>query len=123
MFNEKFMEVISHDGVVSITSWADNDAHVVNTWNKYLQIIDNNKLLIPAAGMKKTQKNIEKNQLVKLTLGSHEVMGNRFMGIGYLIEGTAEFITSGPIYDDMKIKFPFLSRVLTVTVTSVKQTI
>ena len=36
MFTEKFMEVISKEGVVSIVSCSDNEAHVVNTWNTYL---------------------------------------------------------------------------------------
>ena len=59
MFNEKFNEVLTKEGVVSITSWAEENVHVVNTWNSYLVKSGENKLLIPAAGMRKTQKNVE----------------------------------------------------------------
>ena len=55
MFNEVFTNVLAHNGVVSITTWADNLVHVSNTWNKYLQIVDN-KILIPAAWLHKTGK-------------------------------------------------------------------
>lgn len=123
MFNEKFEEVLTHEGVVSIVSWADEGAHVSNTWNSYIVLAEGNKMLIPAAGMRKTQKNVEKNENVKLTLGTREVMGYKYPGTGFLIEGTAKFITSGEEFDMMKEKFPFLSRVLEVTVSSAKQTL
>ena len=122
MFSEKFFEVLSHEGVAAIVSCGDNGAHVVNTWNSYL-VIEDNRILIPAAGMRKTQKNIEQNNKVKVTLGSKEVMGYKYMGTGFLIEGTAKFIESGSKFDMMKQKFPFLSRVLEITVESAKQTL
>lgn len=122
MLNEKFFEVLTQEGVVAIVSNGDSEAHVVNTWNSYL-VIEDGKILIPAAGMRKTQKNVEQNHNVKVTLGSKEVMGYRSMGTGFLIEGTAEFIETGAIYDMMKDKYSFLSRVLQITVTSAKQTL
>ena len=122
MFTDKFFEVISHEGVVSIVTWTDEGADVSNTWNSYLNIKEN-RILIPAAGMNKTQANIEKNPNVKLTVGSKEVMGHWAMGSGFLILGTAKFITSGEEFDSMKEKFPFLSRVLEITVSKVIQTL
>lgn len=123
MLNEKFMEVIQHEGVVSIVSWNDGDAHVSNTWNSYLVIVEDNKILIPAAGMRRTQRNIEGNPNVKLTLGTKDVMGYNYPGTGFLIEGTASFITEGDLYEMMFKKYPFLSRVLEVTVITAKQTL
>ena len=123
MLNEKFMEVLAQEGVVSIVSWNDGDAHVSNTWNSYLVVADGNRLLIPAAGMRRTQRNVEGNPKVKLTLGSREVMGYNYPGTGFLVEGTAAFITQGEEYDMMYSKYPFLSRVLEVTVLSAKQTL
>lgn len=123
MFNEKFLEVISKEGVVSIVSCADNEAHVVNTWNSYLVSPSDGRLLIPAYAMRVTEKKTLKNNKVLLTVGSKEVMGFRSPGAGFLLEGTAKFIASGPEFDMMKAKFSFLTRVLEVTVTSVKQTL
>jgi len=123
MINEKLLEVISHEGVVAIVSWSNNEAHVVNTWNSYLNVTEDGRILLPAAGMRRTQKNIEANNKVKVTLGSKEVMGHQYPGAGFLIEGTAKFVESGSEFDMMKNKFPFLSRVLEITITSAKQTI
>lgn len=123
MFNEKFLEVIKHEGVVSIVTCGEDGAHVSNTWNSYLTLKDGDKILIPAAAMIVTEKNINQNNRVKLTVGSHEVMGYRYMGTGFLLEGTAKFLKEGEDFKMMKEKFSFLTRVLEVTVTSCKQTL
>lgn len=122
MFNDVFIDVLGHNGVVSITTWADNSVHVSNTWNKYLQIVDN-KILIPAAWLHKTEKNIKINNQVIITLGSPDVQGKVGMGTGFVVEGTAAFLDSGKEYDMMKEKFPFLTRVLEITPKNVRQTI
>lgn len=123
MLTEKFYEVKNQEGVVSIVSWGENEPHVVNTWNSYLIITADERILIPAAGMRKTQKNVGQNPRVKMTLGSKEVMGYQYPGTGFLVEGTAKFLESGEEFDMMKEKFSFLSRVLEITVTSAKQTL
>ena len=121
---EKFLDVIKHEGVVSIVSWGVDEPHVINTWNSYLVITDDERILIPAAGMRKTQRNIQAQNKVKLTVGSKEVLGYKdYQGTGFLIEGIANFIESGEEFDAMKSKFSFLSRVLEITVSSIKQTI
>ena len=123
MFTEKFLEVIGKEGVVSIVSCADNEAHVVNTWNTYLTIPEDGRLLIPAWAMRKTEKKTLKNDKVLLTVGSKEVIGRMGQGAGFLVEGKARFIPSGPEWDMMKAKFSFMTRVLEITVTSIKQTL
>ena len=123
MFSETFRNVLTHNGVVSITTWANNQAHVANTWNVYLQITDDNRILIPAAWLKKTEANIALNNKVIVTLGSPDVQGTIGMGTGFCIEGTVKFLDSGKEFDMMKGKFSFLTRVLEITPTNVKQTI
>ena len=123
MFTDKFREVISKEGVVSIVSCSDGEAHVVNTWNSYLMVPEDGKLLFPAWKMRKTETKTLKNNKVLLTLGSKEVDGLIGPGTGFLLEGTAEFKKSGPEFDMMKEKFSFMTRVLEITVSSIKQTI
>ena len=123
MFTDKFREVISKEGVVSIVSCSDGEAHVVNSWNSYLMVPEDGKLLIPAWKMRKTETKTLKNNKVLLTLGSKEVDGLIGPGTGFLLEGTAEFKKSGPEFDMMKEKYSFMTRVLEITVTSLKQTI
>jgi len=119
--SEKFLEVLKHEGVVSITSWGV-ETHVVNTWNSYLVVTEDERILIPAYGFRKTEKNVDVNSHVILTLGSKEVSGYKdYPGTGFVINGTARYITEGDEYDFMKEKFSFLTRVLEITVDSAKQ--
>ena len=120
-WSEKFLEVLRHEGVVSIVLWGV-ETHVVNTWNSYLVVTDDEHILIPAYGFRKTEKNVDVNNKVKLTLGSKEVLGNNdYQGTGFLVNGTAKYISSGDEYDFMKKKFSFLTRVLEITVENAKQ--
>lgn len=102
MFTDKFDDVLKHEGVVAIVSWTEAGAHVVNTWNSYLRKSGEDKLLIPAFGMRRTEKNVTANPNVLLTLGSKEVMGYKSMGTGFLVTGTARYLSSGPEFDMMK---------------------
>lgn len=122
--SDKFLEVIKHEGVVSIVSWGIDEPHVANTWNSYLVVTEDERILIPAYGLRKTQRNVIVNNQVKLTLGTREVLGYKdYQGTGFLIQGTARYIDSGAEYDMMKDKFSFLTRVLEITVTAAKQTL
>ena len=123
MFDDRFREVVSKEGIVAIVSCADGEAHVVNTWNSYLVIPDDGRLFIPAWKMLTTEKKTLKNNKVLLTIGTKEIAGRMGQGTGYLLEGTAKFIKSGDEFEMMKGKFSFLTRVLEVTVTSMKQTL
>ena len=122
MLTEKFYNVLKKEGVVSITSWGEAEPHVVNTWNSYLVVTSDERILIPAYAMRKTEKNINQNNKVIMTLGSKEVLGYKdYQGTGFVIEGTAKYFESGAEFDMMKEKFSFLTRVLEITVTSAKQ--
>lgn len=117
----KFFEVLQHEGVVSIMSWGV-EPHMVNTWNSYLVVTDDERILIPAYGFRKTQKNVEINKQVKLSVGSKEVLGfKEYQGTGFIVTGTAAYIESGAEYNMMKEKFSFLTRVLEIKVEQAKQ--
>lgn len=122
MLSEKFYDVLKEEGVVSIVSWATDEPHIVNTWNSYLVVTSDERILIPAYAMRKTEKNINQNNKVKIALGSREVLGyNDYQGTGFIVEGTAKYIESGSEFDMMKEKFSFLTRVMEITVSSAKQ--
>ena len=119
--SEKFHEVLKHEGVVSIVSWGV-ETHVVNTCNSFLVLTEDERILIPAYGFRKTEKNVDVNNQVKLTLGTREVLGYKdYPGTGFLVNGTAKYISVGEEYDMMKEKFSFLTRVLEITVDQAKQ--
>ena len=125
MLNEKLLEVLSHpaDGEVAIVTQGIDGPHVVNTWNSYVCITPDGKLLIPAGRMNKTEKNVEGNNHVKLTIGSREVQGLSYKGTGFLITGTAKFIKDGPGFNMIKEKFSWARAALEITIGTAVQTL
>jgi len=108
---EKLQKIMKKDGVVAIATLGKDGPHLVNTWNSYLKISEDGRLFIPAGYMHKTEANINHNPNVLITLGA-----------GFLIKGTARFVTSGPDFDFMKEKFSWLRATLAVTIETATQT-
>jgi hypothetical protein len=123
MIPEKLLEVLNHEGVATIGTYADGEIHLSNTWNSYIQITENEKLLYPAGGMNVTESNIEKNNKVQMTVGSREVEGFYGPGTGFRINGTAAFVKSGPEFEKIKQSFPWARAVVEITIVSVTQTL
>lgn len=124
MLDQKLLDVLNHEGAVAIISSSAEAPgyHVVNTWNSYVQV-DGDTLYIPAAGMHSVEGDMAHSDQVLLTMGSKEVEGTVGPGAGFHVTGRAEFLTSGSKFDQMKAAFPFLTRVLVVTVEKVDQKI
>ena len=122
MLTEKLKEIMNQDGVVAIETLGEGGPHMVNTWNSYLRVSGDGRLLIPAGYMHKTEANVAFNNHVLITLGSSKVTGNHGPGAGFLIKGTAAFITEGPEFDLLKSKFSWLRATLAVTIDSATQT-
>ena len=125
MLNEKLLEILSHpvDGAVSIMTNGAKGPHLVNTWNSYIEVTPDDKLLIPAYGYVRTEDNLTIHNEVTLSIANREVQGYRAKGTGVIVEGSARLIKSGEAFDCMKKKFDWLRAVLEVSVTSVKQTL
>ncbi|MER2225533.1 MAG: pyridoxamine 5'-phosphate oxidase family protein [Carnobacterium sp.] len=123
MLSKKFFEVIQNEGVVSITSWGNGDQPNVRcTWNSYLHITKDKRILAPIAGFTSVQGDVSKNDRVILTLGSREVEGfNNYQGTGFLIEGRACFTDYGAEFEQMQKEYPFMNKLLEITVESAKQ--
>ncbi|XER12245.1 FMN-binding protein [Sporomusa aerivorans] len=123
MLNEKLLAILSHpnDGAISMVTTGDSGAHLVNTWNNYIEVTADDKLLIPASGYNKTEKNLTKHNAITLSIASREIEGYRGKGTGFIVEGTTRFIKSGPDFDRVKERFSWIRAVLEVTVTSAKQ--
>ena len=123
MIPEKLLEVLKHDGVVAIATLGQDGPHMVNTWNSYIRIMDDGRLLIPAGYMQRTEANVAFNSNVLITLGSSKVAGNIGPGTGFLIKGKAAFVTSGPDFDVIKAKFAWARATVAVTADSITQTL
>lgn len=125
MLNEKLVEVITSppDSAMSIVTQGMNEPHVVNSWNSYINITSDDKLLIPVGGMQQTEQNISRNNNVLLTIANRDVLGKMYKGAGFLIKGTARFVKEGSEFDMIKEKYPWARAILEVTIISAEQTI
>jgi len=123
MLNEKLLDVLSHptDGAISIVTNGDDGPHLVNTWNSYIVVTSSDKLLIPASGYVKTERNLSAHNDVTLSIASREIEGYKGKGTGFIVKGTTRFIKSGEDFDRMKEKFSWIRAVLEITVTAAKQ--
>ena len=72
---ETLLEVLKHDGVVAIATLGPEGQHMVNTWNSYIRVSEDGRLLIPAGYMQRTEANIAFDPKVLITLGSIKVPG------------------------------------------------
>jgi predicted pyridoxine 5'-phosphate oxidase superfamily flavin-nucleotide-binding protein len=123
MIPDKMREVLKKDGVVAIATLGQDGPHLVNTWNSYVRITDDERLLIPAGYMNRTEANITTNNNVLITVGSSKVAGKNGPGTGFLIKGTATFMSSGPDFEATKARFSWVRAVLAVTINSATQTL
>lgn len=123
MIPEMLREVLKHEGVVAIATVGKDGPHMVNTWNSYVVVSDDERLLIPAGYMNKTEANVAFDDRVLLTAGSVKVRGLQGAGTGFLVRGKASFVTSGPDFEVMKARFRWARATLAVAVESATQTI
>ena len=123
MIPDKLTEVLMHDGVVAIATLGPDGPHMVNTWNSYIRITDDERILIPVGYMHRTEANIAFNNQVLITLGSSKVAGNIGPGTGFLVKGPAVIESSGPDFDATKARFAWARAVMAVTASSITQTL
>jgi hypothetical protein len=122
MIPEVLPELMKKDGVVAIATLGEDGPHMVNTWNAYLAMSEDGRLLIPAGYRNKTEANVAYNPNVLITLASSKVKGLHGQGAGCLIKGKAKFITSGPEFDVLKRLFDWLRATMAITIESATQT-
>lgn len=123
MIPETLREVLKHEGVVAIATVGQDGPHMVNTWNSYVIVSDDGRLLIPAGYMHRTEANVAYDDRVLLTAGSIKVRGIQGAGTGFLVKGKASFVTSGPDFDVVKARFRWARATLAVAVDSATQTL
>lgn len=109
--------------MVAIATLGPDGPHMVNTWNSYVRLAADGRMLIPAGYMNRTEANVASNPNVLVTLGSSKVPGKSGPGTGFLIEGTAAFIASGPDFETLKATFGWMRATLAITIRAATQTL
>ncbi len=122
--NQKLKEILNHDSdsAVSIVTWNQKGAHLVNSWNSFVQVIDDTTLHIPAGGFNQTEKNLQQQPSILLSITSKAVQGFNSPGTGVIVEGTGKIITEGAALEKLRTKFSWARAVLEIKITKTTQT-
>lgn len=125
MLDKTLLECLNHplDGSLSIVTHDGKEAHVANTWNSYVTVTDDDRLLLPVGGMAKTQQNLEIDPVVKLSIANREVQGMYYKGCGFLVVGKANISDSSEEFKVMKKNFPWARATMEIIIDSIKQTL
>lgn len=119
--NALLRQILEHEGVASIVTGKQGVPHVTATWNSYIEIEADGRLLIPAGGLSQTEQNILMDNRMFMLIGSKLVPGRRTMGTGLRLTGNAEYIYTGHSYDKIKSRFPWTRAVLVFTIENSEQ--
>jgi len=125
MLKAKVIEILTTppDGAVAIATQGRGGAHLVNSWNSYLEVYEGDKLLVPAGRMEKTEENLKEDPRVWDNISHREVEGWHSKGTGFLIWGEGTFVKEGPPYEIIKGRFPWARAALVIKIEEVEQTL
>ncbi|MHB1661969.1 MAG: FMN-binding protein [bacterium] len=121
MLNEKITEILKHEGPASFATYGTEGTHLAATWNSYIEVLDNDTLLIPAGHLNKTQRNVEDGSEVQMILASKEVTGLQGKGAGFLLKGKAKFEGSGINFDKLKSRFSWVRSAMVFKVKEITE--
>lgn len=122
---EQWKDILNKTEFISITTTGNDGSHTVGTWGDYIKKlgIEDVTIKIPAYGYHKTEKNLIKNNRIKLLIASKNVKrpSGKF-GQGCLLSGKGEIRTSGDSAELTKTKFQGARGVLIVSVEQAEYT-
>lgn len=122
---EEFLDVLRDKGPATIVAVNGKPASVVNTWAQYINVVADDTILIPAAGMHSIQNDLQEDpeRALTITIGSYSFPGKSGMGRGYHIHGSGSFIKDGAYFEQMKAQFNWIRAVLVVKINDIEQKI
>jgi Pyridoxamine 5'-phosphate oxidase len=103
--------------VTIVTTGADGP-HLVGNWGDYLRAIgtEGDTIILPAGRYRQTEENLRNDARVAVMAASRRVQGTRSPGQGCVLSGRGEVVTSGPLAERAKAKFPWARGALLVHV-------
>lgn len=125
MSTKLLKEILEHEreSAATIVTDSENGPHIANTWNSYIKLVSDKTLCIPAGGFIETEKNLNENGKIMLSISNPVIQGFEYPGTGVVVEGTGKIVCDGEMVVKCKEQFPWIRGVLVVTVDEVTQKI
>lgn len=107
---------------VAIVTSGEQGPHLVGNWGNYLRTLgtDGDTIILPAGHYSQTEENLRKNAKIAVMAASRQVQGTRGPGQGCVLSGRGEIVTSGPLVEKVKAKFPWARGALLIHVEHVQ---
>jgi hypothetical protein len=107
---------------VAIVTSGEQGPHLVGNWGNYLRTLgtDGDTIVLPAGRYSQTEENLRKNAKITVMAASRQVQGTRGPGQGCVLSGRGEIVTSGPLVERVKAKFPWARGALLIQVENVQ---
>ncbi len=123
MITETIKQILSNEGPIGIVTVSPRgEAHLVATWNSYIELIDDRTLAFPAGGMRITESNVEGGSRIQMLIGARAVPGKSGKpGAGFCLSGTASFQSTGEIFNRVRERFSWCRAAVAVTIDDVQQ--
>jgi hypothetical protein len=109
---------------IAIATSGPDGPHLAGTWGESVRALgvkNDEVLLVPAGGLKKTEQNLAADKRIEILFGSRQVQGTHGPGKGCRIRGIGQLQTSGELFDDVKKKFPWARGVLVIKAEEVSE--
>ena len=115
------LDLLNATEFIAIVTNGEAGPHVVGNWGEYVRKLSPSAetIVVPAGGYHQTEKNLARDDRIKLFVASRQVQGSRGPGQGCEISGTAKLLKSGPIVDEVKSRFPWARGALVVSVEEI----
>lgn len=115
-------EVIEKSEWVAIATAGPDGPHLAGCWSHNVRAlgIEDDMILFPAGGFRKTEDNLRRNNRVELLFASRQVVRSDGQGQGCSVMGKGEIQTTGPIVERVKSRFPWARGALVVKVEEIK---
>jgi hypothetical protein len=107
---------------VAIVTSGEQGPHLVGNWGNYLRTLgtDGDTIILPAGRYSQTEENLRKNAKITVMAASRQVQGTRGPGQGCVLSGRGEIVTSGPLVERVKAKFPWARGALLIHIENVQ---
>jgi hypothetical protein len=119
MIDEAVRSVLTEEGPASFVTTGPAGAHLVATWQSYLEIVDDATFAFPAAGYLVTEDNLKAGSACQMIIGRQR--GPAGPSLGFRLTGSAAVQEGTPIHQQVKAKFPWCRAAVVFTVTAVER--
>ncbi len=118
IMDERCLEAWAATEFVAIVTQGEDGPHMAGNWGDFARRFGprGDTVILPAGHYHRTETNLERDNRITLLIASKQVQGSHHPGQGFVLDGTAEIITEGPLVEEVKEQFAWARGALVIQV-------